>query len=174
MAVTIADLRARYETDLDDSTIQRVLDANVVAVNRSAGKTAAAVEHKLARNSAWVSIQRPAGTIDTVTERRRHRSTEVTLAADDYRLVGPYRLLRLTDGTNGAPHWGDEVAVTYTPEVDQAIRDRVTLDLSQVDLEFRAYDKEKSADWEGDQKKGWKGKRVQLLRQIREGRSPIV
>ena len=174
MAVSVAELRARYETDLANEVLQRVLDANVQAINRAAGAAVAITEDRRPRNSQWVSIQRPAVTIDSITERRRHTSAEVTLAADDYRLVGKYRLLRLTDGTNGAAFWGHEILITYTPEVDQDVRDRVTLDLSQIDLEFRAYDREKSADWEGEQKQGWKKKRVHLLRQIREGRSLIV
>ena len=172
--ITTADLNSRVENDLDEITLQRIIDANVQAINRGAGAAVAITEDRRPRNSQWVSIRRPAVTIDTVTERRRHSSAAVILAADDYRLVGKYRLLRLTDGTNGAAFWGHELLVTYTPEVDQDVRDRVTLDLSSVDIEFRAYDKEKSADWEGEQKKGWKSKRGELLRQVREGRSPIV
>ena len=110
MAVSVAELRARYETDLANEVLQRVLDANVLTIDRSAGLATPVTENKIASNAQFVSIRRPAVSIDTVTERRRHSSAEVTLAADDYRLVGPYRLLRVTDGTNGAFSWGDEVA----------------------------------------------------------------
>ncbi|MCP4871633.1 MAG: phage gp6-like head-tail connector protein [Proteobacteria bacterium] len=172
MAVTVQDLRARVETDLDDDTLQRILDSAVQAIDRAAGKAIAEQEAKLAANSEWfATIRRPASGI-VIKERRRHTSPEVTLAADDYRQVGTYRFLRLTDGTNPAPCWGHEVVIDYVPEVDEDVRDRVALDISQVDLEFRAFEREKSGDWEGEQKE-WKSRRRELLAQVREGRSLI-
>jgi len=173
MSVTVEDLRARVETDLDTPTLQRILDSAVSAVDRSAGKTSAETESLVATNSEWLSLNRRHTAVVSVTERRRHSSDPVVLAADDFREVGDYRMLRLADGTNGNVCWGAEVTIVYTPEVDVSVRDRVTLDLCQVDIEFRAYDSEKSGDWSGSQK-DWKARRRELLAQIREGRSPFA
>lgn len=169
MAVNTADLQERVETDLDDITLQRILDAAVKAVDRAAGKTTAETEVKVAANSSWLTLNRRHTAIVTIKERRLHSDAQVTLATDDFREVGDYRILRLTDGTNAAGFWGVEVEIEYTPEVDQDVRDRVALDLAQVDIQFSAYAEEKSGNWSG--KADWKKERGNLLRQIREGRS---
>ena len=173
MSVTVANLRLRVETDLDDVTLQRILDSAVKAVDRAAGGIGNEVEVKLPSSSEWLSLNRRHIAIVSIKERRRHSSDQVTLSANDYRVVGSYRILRLTDGDNGNSCWGDEVEITYTPEVDTEVRDRVVLDVSQVDIEFRAYEREKSGDWEGEQKE-WKSRRRETLAHVREGRSPFA
>jgi len=173
MSVTIADLGARVETDLDDDILQRILDAAEKSVERAAGNATSEVETHLAHGAQFLALSRRSTAFTSISERRRHSSDAVTLSSNDYRKVGDYKLIRLADGDNAAGFWGAEVVVTYTPEVDTNVRDRVTLDLCQVDIEFRAYDREKSADWEGSQK-DWKARRRELLNHIREGRSPIV
>ena len=174
MAVTVVDLRARVETDLVETTLQRILDSAVRAVDRAAGGIDDETEVKLPSSSEWLALNRRHTAIVSIGERRRHASDQVTLSANDYRVVGDYRILRLTGGDNGNFCWGNEVEITYTPEVDTAVRDRVALDLSQVDIEFRAYDREKSGDdWMGEQK-DWKARRRELLTQVREGRSPFA
>lgn len=173
MTVTIADLHARVETDLDGTTLQRILDGAVKAVDRAAGKATAEVETKLATNSEWLTLNRRSAAITSITERRRHSSPAVTLSSNDFRKVGGYRFLRSVNGDNPFMTWGAEVVISYVPEVDTDVRDRVALDLAQIDLEFRAYDTEKSGDWSGSQKE-WKARRRELLTHIREGRSPFA
>jgi hypothetical protein len=173
MTVTVEDLRARVETDLDTTVLQRILDAAVASVDRSAGKIANDTQTVVATNSDWLALTRRHTAIVSITERRRHSSDAVTLSSNDYREVGGYRILRLRDGDNAAVCWGSEVAIVFTPEVDTDVRDRVALDLSQVDLEFRAYDSEKSGDWSGSQK-DYRARRRELLAQVREGRSPFA
>ncbi len=172
MAVTIADLRARVETDLDDATLQRIMDAAVKSIDRAAGNATEKNETRVATNSEWVATTNPIASVTSIEEARRVRSVPVNLSANDYRIVGATQLLRLTDGDNPASVWGALVQLVYVPVVDQDVRDRVTLDLSQVDLEFRAYEQEKSGDWSG--KADWKAQRARLLAEVREGRSPIV
>ncbi len=173
MSVTVADLHARVETDLDTTVLQRILDAAVAAVDRAAGKTTAETQTLVATHSEWVALTRRHTAIVSVTERRRHSADAVVLSSNDYREVGGYRILRLASGDNGASCWGAEVSIVYTPEVDADVRDRVALDLCQVDLEFRSFDSEKSGDWSGSQK-DWKARRRELLAHVREGRSPFA
>lgn len=173
MAVTIADLRARVETDLEDTTLQRILDGAVESIDRVAGKEAEATENHQARNASELSVVRPCATVTSITERRRVSSAPVVLAADDYLQVGEYRFIRLGTGTNPASIWGDLVELVYVPDTDPETRDRAALDVAQIDIEFRAYDREKSGDWEGEQK-DWKARRREVLAQVREGNSPLV
>jgi hypothetical protein len=174
MSVDLDQLRSRVETDLDDSTLQRILDANVKAIDRAAGSATAESEDHLAINSDWISVLRPVAAVVSIIERTSHTSDAVTLSANDYRLVGKYRFLRLGDGDNPARCWGAHVQLDYTPEVDTAVRDRVAIDMSHVDIEYRPFDEEKvgKGEWEG--KADWKKQRRELLSQVREGRSLIV
>ncbi len=174
MTILVADVREKNPTDWTDDAVQRVIDSAVKAIARAAGNATAQVDTGDASGSEWFALTRRSTAFTSVTERRRHSSDEVTLSSDDYRKVGDYKLLRLASGTNGASFWGKEVVATYTPEVDTEVRDRVTLDLCVVDINFQAFDREKSgADWEGEQK-DYKARRRELLRQIREGQSPII
>ena len=173
MSVDIGDLRLRVETDLDDTVLQRILDAAVKAIARAAGNATTEAETHQAFGARFLALSRRSTAFTSVTERLRYSSDAVTLSANDYRKVGDYKLIRLADGDNPSSYWGSEVVVTYTPEVDENVRDRVALDLSQVDIEFRAYDREQSPDWEGEQK-DWKARRRELLTHVKEGRSPIV
>lgn len=174
MTVTVAEVRERIPTDRTDAAIQRVLDSAIKAIERAAGNATSQTDVGNASGSRWFLLTRTATAFTSVTERRRHTSDEVTLSSDDYRQVGPVRLLRLSDGTNPASAWGAEVIAIYTPEVDTDVRDRVTLDICVVDLNFQAFDKEKSgANWEGEQR-DYKARRRELLRQVREGMAPIV
>lgn len=173
MSVSIANVQSRVETDLDDTTLQRILDAAVLAIERVAGNADVEVSTFVDARNETFSIHRPATSITSIIERRRRTSVAVTLATDDYRQLGDYGFYRRQDGTNPARLWGDEVEITFVPRVDVAIRDNVTTELCLVDIEFRAYDAEKSGDWSGSQK-DWMARRRGLLDQVREGRSPIL
>lgn len=173
MAVTTSDLLARVETDLDEETLQRILDAAVKSVDRSAGSVSSAVETHRAFGVRQIVLSRRHDSITSITERRSDDADAVALSANDYRESGGYRLLRLPAGDNPASSWGVEVVVEYVPEVDTEVRDRVALDLALMDIEFRAFDREESDDWEGEQR-DYKARRRELLRQVREGRSLIA
>lgn len=173
MAVTTDDLRDRTETDLPEETLQRILDAAEKSVERSAGSATSEAETHLAAGASFLALSRRHTAIVSIVERRRHSSDPVTLSANDYRDVGDYRLMRLNTGDNAASFWGAEAVVTYVPEVDADVRDRVTLDLAMLDIEFRAYEREKAGDWEGEQKE-WKARRRELLTHIREGRALLL
>lgn len=172
MSVDVDDLLARVETDLDNDTLQRILDAAVESVERSAGKAAVEVETHEAFCADFIVLSRRKTDITSITERRLFSSDAVTLSANDYREVGDYKIMRRSDGDNPVAGWGSEVVVTFTPEVDADVRDRVTLDLCQIDINYAVYSDEKTGNWSG--KADWKKERAALFRQIREGRSPIA
>ena len=168
MAVTLADLKARYpDTDLGDDELQRILDAQIQSVDRSAGKASSETQNSRALGAGTISLLRPATAVTEVLERRSRSSDEETLTdGDDYRLFGKYEVVRM--GTC----WGSEVTITYTPEVDQELRDEVTLELCHMDIEFKAQEETGAGDYDEMQKDHAKRRR-QLLARIREGRSPV-
>lgn len=173
MALTVEAVRAAVETDVDPATLKRLLDSAVAAVDRAAGKATSSTATHLAHGLTLLTLRRRRTSITSIVEYRRAASDPVTLSTDDYRVVGDYELLRLTGGTNSASAWGYQVDVTFVPEVDQDIRDRVAIDLVKVDLEFRSFDSETVGDWKGEQK-DWKARRRELFAHVREGRSPIT
>lgn len=174
MAVTLSQLRARVETDFDDTTLQKILDAAVQAIERAAGKVDSESEtFSYALGSRFVALSRRHTSISSITERGSPYADEDTLSANDYREIGEYKILRLGDGDNPRSRWGETVTVTYVPEVDEDLRDSVTMDLAQMVVEFRALDKETVGDWSGEQKDYQKRRRA-LLATIKEGRSVVL
>lgn len=174
MAVTVDDVRLRVETDLEDGPLQRILDSAVAAINRAAGSASSQVQTFSALGAAYVVLRRRHASIASIAERGNiYTSSATTLSADDYREVGDYKLLRLATGTNPRSTWGAEVVVTYVPEVDADIRDRVALDVVQMDVEFKAVDEEEVGDYKSTQK-DYRKRRRALIAQVREGRSPLL
>lgn len=173
MALTTDDVRARVETDLDEPTVQRILTAAEKAVTRAAGSADDQTATFLALGASQVSLPRRHSEIVSVKERASRHADQVTLASDDYREIGDYVLQRLANGTNGASYWGSEVEVVYTPEVDATLRERVVLDLCQLDIEFKAVDVEAVGDYKQEQK-DFRARKRALLAEVREGRSSIL
>lgn len=173
MALTLSDLRARVETDLDDATLQRILDAAEQEVVRHAGAKASEIETISAAGTAWLALVRRHLAVSSIKERRSLYGDQVTLSANDWREAGDYKLLRLPTGDNPASTWGCEVVVTYAPEIDEQQRNRIILDLCQMDVDFRSYETEGIGDWSGSQA-DYQARRFALLGQIHEGRSLVT
>lgn len=169
---TVAEVRARVETDLDDATLQTLIDAELEALDREAGGATAA-ETKLASGLKQIILRRKPDSITGITERFTADSDAVALASNDWRQVGLHTVRRLTDGDNPASAWGAEVVVSYVPEIDQALRDRIVFDLVQLSVEFRAFDAEEAGDWKGTQK-DFDTRRKAVLAQLTEGRGLIL
>ena len=168
---TLAETRARVETDLDDATLQTIIDAEIEALQREAGRETE-TETQFASGLKQIVLKRLAASITSINERGTATADPVTLASDDWRQVGNYGVRRLTDGANPASHWGAEVVIAYVPEIDSHLRDRVVFDLVQLAVEFRAFDEEETGDWKGKQK-DYNKRRKAVLAQVSEGRGLI-
>ena len=174
MSVTVDDIREDTPNDRTEAALQKMLDSNVAAINRSAGNASSETQPDAASGNQRIVLNRLSTSITTITERQRNSDAAVTLSTDDWRKVGDRVFLRLADGSNPAGAWGREVVITYVPEIDADVRDVVTLKLCQMDINFPASDREKSgADWEGEQK-DYKARRKAVFREIREGLTPIL
>ena len=142
--LTLAEMRALHETDLEDDALQALLDAAEEEIVSHAGAHASASDFFSRPLSASVFLKRRAASIDAVTERVRGEETE--LAADDYRLADTRELIRRDDGTNPRSSWGDEVTVEYVPVSDLDTRKRVQADLVKLSAQYQALRSESSGD----------------------------
>lgn len=169
--MTLGEVRARVETDLDDATLQTVIDAEIESLQREAGGDTE-TETQFASGLKQIILKRKPKSITSITERGTITADIVALVANDWRQVGQYGIYRLADGTNPAASWGAEVVITYVPELDETLRDRVIFDLVQLAVEFRAFDSEEAGDWKGTQK-DYNKRRKAILAQVSEGRGLI-
>lgn len=144
---TLNEVRSRVETDLDDATLQRIIDAETQYLTRRAGGITETETHR-AFGLREIVLRRPPASITSIKERRSITGEQVTLAGNDWRQVGNYNLLRLTGGSNSANFWGQEIVVEYKPEIDEDLRERVLLDLVQLSVEFRGIESESIGDYE--------------------------
>lgn len=169
--ITISDVRARFDTTLDDPTIQRIIDAELEALERAHGN-GTRTDIFFPDHWQFIHLTKPAATITSITERRSLTESAVTLATDDYRKITSYTLMRLDTGTNQYKYWGAEVVIVYTYAIDQAMRDRILLDLVQLSAEFRAYDEARHDEW--SERSDYIRRRQALLSQIREPRRELL
>lgn len=173
MAISVSAAKNRIETDLPDDTIQLIIDSETEAMERHAGG-ATETELQDGRGLRFLVLKRKAASITSIDERRFYTSdSETTLNADDYRLLGGFKLFRLNSGTNPFNDWGEETTIVYVPEMDVNLRDRVVLDLVQLSIEFNAYQAEKAGDWSGNQG-DYEERRDSVLMQLREPRRLVA
>lgn len=166
--ITITDVRARVETDLDDVTLQRIVDGVQKEIERHAGNETQQIEAFTQLGTDFITLARRAQSITSVAERRSSLSDETLLVEDvDFRVIDPYKIRRLNTD------WGEEVVVDYVPESDPNVRDRVALDIAQMDIEFRSFQSESLGDWSGNQT-DYSARRSALLAQVREGSGIVI
>jgi hypothetical protein len=140
--LTTAEIREHVETDLTDSALQRVLDAEEQQIIYYCG------EHQ-SQNDRFVNshdkrVLYPNRRVDSITKVTEYiypepnfvgTPTETELSANDYELVDNGRRIdRLPQGDNGRTYWGDIVVVEYTPYDDQKRRKVALIDLVKLSL----------------------------------------
>jgi hypothetical protein len=131
--LTVAQLHEHLETDLPDSALQRILDAEESEIVQRYGAHATASE-TLQGQGEWLVLSRPAASITSITETIGDDVTP--LAADDYLVWGGSRLSRMGDGTHPAWTWADQVAVVYTPLDQVAQRTLVLVNLCRLAIGY--------------------------------------
>jgi hypothetical protein len=159
--ITVGDVRARIETGFDDPVIQRMINAAYEAIEERHGAPTQVTDRFRACGADKVVLTRKADTIVEVRVRPYPTASLVVLDPVEYRLWGPMILTRVVDT------WEYEVEVDYIPHTNSELRDRVALDLVQLDVEFRAFGSEQVGDWRGDQS-DYAARREYVLNQIRE------
>lgn len=170
MLLTLAEMRALFETDLADAALQQLLDAAEQEIVEHAG------EHEQAsdvfvnpnRGVGVLFLSRRAQAIVQVRERACLNGDEVVLAADDYRLRGERELVRMPSGTNGRYAWGEEVEVDYTPIDDTATRKAVQADLVKLTAQYNAVRSHVSGDFQ-ESFPDYQAERAAILARLQPG-----
>ena len=146
MTVTPDILREHVETDLGDDALTRLIDDAVAAIARRHGDAASVTKTFLPGFDATLYCDPPIGSLTSITE--SDGDTETVLSADDTRLLyGGRHIERLATGTHPADRWASRVTVAYVPVDDSARRDRVTIDLVRLALQYSALQSEGAGDY---------------------------
>lgn len=172
-----AELRARFESGLDDAGLQDVIDAERSVIESRFGPDQQMVEtfdHRstTAHWTHWdrsqpehLVLRRPAASIVSVVE--QVGETTQVLTADDYTIVKRYQLRRLSSGTRW--RWGNAVIVTYVPEDDSALRKQVLIRLCQLNLAENGYLITKTPEFTLQAVEDFGKLRHQALRRLKTG-----
>ncbi|WP_346915050.1 hypothetical protein [uncultured Roseibium sp.] len=146
-------VKERTGSDLSDSELQAMIDgitADLDARLGPAGEITVDLGDLGDPDARWLKtlrLSRPLDTGESVTIVETDPADsgaagdDVTLAADDYRVLhGGRTLQRLNGGTNPRDYWAPLVSVTYTPAGNAgavAAREEATIKLVHLDLTYR-------------------------------------
>lgn len=149
--LTVDELKEFITTDIDDDTLQTLIDAAEAEIIEKCGALASQVdEFRDSSLKTLLLLTRNATSITTVVEEilsgGAYEST--TLASDDYTLRHDGRMIeRLQDGTNYRSTWGDVVTITYVPVDDTDKRKIATVNLVRLDIDYQGMKSEKIGDY---------------------------
>ncbi len=151
MSVTPDIMRAHFETDLVDAALQRLIDAEADEVTRRFGSNAAVTEqHKLETPDGqpvlrdYVFTKQRINSITSVKEGVTLAAGDLTtLVADtDYRVLGSGLVIERID-----TDFLQRVQIIYVPLTDESRRDRVTIDLVKLGIQYQGLKSEKVGDY---------------------------
>lgn len=143
-ALTLDELKEHVEAGITEAALERLLIEAVAQVEGRFG-TDASITVRTETNGRYIRLQRPALTITAVAEFNDQRYPLYTLLAADYELQDGGRIIRrLTGGTTfyADRSWAPVVDITYLPVPEQALRDRVTIDLVRLAVQYNALGQE--------------------------------
>lgn len=142
--LTLDEIREHVETGLVDDALERLLveaQAQVTARAKSDASLTVSVE----AYGRYIRLQRPALSITSIAEFNDQRYPLYTLLPADYELQYGGRIIRrLTGGTTfyADRSWAPVVVISYVPVPEQAIRDRVVIDLVRLAVQYNALGQE--------------------------------
>lgn len=142
MAVTIARLKERIETDLSDDELTAILAEANAAVTERFGTDAAERTMMIDGDVATLDLLDPIDENKTLTVTEFYGDTwgvgSQVLASTDYRIRNDGRTLeRIASGAYPRGRWGVRVQVVYTPISRSYQRDEVVIKLCHLAIEYR-------------------------------------
>lgn len=142
-------VKARTGSDLPDEELQAMIDAISAEIEARFGDAGPITETlgDFLEAGRWrhiLAVRRPIDTaqplevVEIEPANSGNGADETVLDTADYRVVSSGRSLqRLTGGPHGHRYWAPLVRLTYSPRIDQAARDEVTIKIMQLDLSYR-------------------------------------
>jgi hypothetical protein len=167
--ITPQILREHVETDLDPSALQRLINDAVADIEARYGTTAARTRTMATtgrERRLWLTT--PAASVTAILEGRTIQP-DTAVESSAYELSHEGLAIDRIDGGS----WQRYVKVTVTPKDDQARRDRVTIDLVRLALQYNALGSETSGDYSA-QAVQYQAERETLLRGLMAGRLPLA
>lgn len=183
MTVSVANLKEHVETDLASTAIQRLLDAEDEEITRRFGDDATVTEEhilevpegfesgvvtaqRIGRRRIWT--QQQINSVTTVKEGPTLLAADLTTLVEDaddgFRIIhNGYAIERI--GTD----FDKRVEIIYVPKTDTKRRDRVTIDLVRLAIQYSALGSEKVGDWSGSHV-DYQKERESILRTLNAGR----
>lgn len=178
MTVTPTIFKEHFETDLVDTALQRLIDAEDSEITRRFGSDTSVTEQyllatpmglngqeaqKVSQRRIWTKQQ--IGTVTSVKEGPTLAAADLTtlVANTDYRVINNGRAIERID-----TDFDRRVEIIYAPVTDVKRRDRVTIDLVKLAIQFQGLDREKVGDWEGEHK-DYQKERESILRSLKSG-----
>lgn len=146
--LTLDEVRDQVQSDLTSAAFGKVYAAEERRIVKVVGKDTAVIERKNALGLVDLFTHRTIGTINSIKERVSVSSDEVTLASDDFRVVGERRIRRLSTGTNGGSWWGVEVVIDYDPVDNIDLRNSTLVELCRISVDESAAESEKDGDYQ--------------------------
>ncbi len=158
--VTCAEVRAQTGTDLPDATVQPIIDACEAEMLACAGPhyKADGITERFYLGQATQAnlyLSRPIGSVKSVTEAGE------AVDADAYEVWAEHGMLARVDGS----YWTGAVVVVYVPVDDTAQRKQVLIDLCRLEIERKAMQTERIADY-SYQAPDWDAAKAKLLRSL--------
>lgn len=142
--LTLDEVRQHVETGIEDDALERLLNEAQLQVTSRFG-TDASMTVSVEAQGRYIRLQRPALTITSIAEFNDQRYPLYTLLVGDYELQHGGRVIRrLTGGTTFYANrsWAPVVTITYVPVPEQALRDRVVIDLVRLAVQYNALGQE--------------------------------
>lgn len=140
--ISVADVRARVETDLTDADIQMAIDAGEAEIIRLHGPHASTITEYRRPSMEVQRLQtsRPVSSITSITETytATYGETTITLATTDYSLEGVRTIRRKIGGAYPRTIWAPLVTIVYVPVDDSARRKLPLMKLVQLALRYEA------------------------------------
>lgn len=172
--VSIAELRAKVPSDLDDTQLQSIIDNEESELVRRFGPhgdgTTAITEGPKPGGERNVYVSRPIVSISSITEAVYLGDTPETVDSTTYYAwKDEGRIERLPSGSQT---WGRAVTVTYVPSDDRALRKQVIIELCRLALSQTTLKSESIAGeysyttLADDSSGGWEATRARQYRRL--------
>lgn len=179
--IDVATARQHVETDLGDAAVQRLIDDADAAIVDRYGPHAGNVTAELGPTGEYgdnqgpaLILDRPATAIVSATEYVfRADAAGVLLNANDFRLLSPHQLERLTTGANPRLAWGERVVLVYAPSDEAARRTFMEIDLVKLAAKYEAVSSERFGDYSATHK-DYERERQGILGRLRGRRLPFA
>lgn len=166
--ITPTELREHFETDLPDTAVQRVIDAEDAEIIRRHGSLDSALEIFDGTKGKYLFLSRPAQSIVSVTYTINDQ-VPLVLDASDYQLTNGQQLLRYNFGTNPMSYWDYRNEVTYIPRDDAAQRTMVLIDLCKLSLQYQAVQGQTVGDYQYAMYSDYQTQYNRILSKLRRG-----